>query len=231
MEDERERELVTEIPPCYMQTIIPESGDITLNTAYPAGWVVLGTGSVGYENQIDLTGYAMDDLTFYFHGSFLQEAGPFTYNLGAGMLVYDLVTTVPVQMTDMANLMLNSNAVGMTQYGDAPSGTGNQNRETVIHSQIRLLAKDTSFPGEYYLSTLNNSFQSSLEATAADRLFVYRVVVLIPDVTATPPTTFPYGPIAVVPSARIVLPGVMGREPELEYMMRLKRSYELANQE
>lgn len=237
MEDVRERELVAEIPPCYMQTINTTTGDITLNTQYPMGWTVLGVGQVGYETQIDLTGYARDDLTFNFHGSFVQEAGPYNYNLGAGLFVYDLVTTVPVKMTDMALLVYSANAAGMTQFGPATGGTGNQNRETVIHSQIRTFAQNSQFPGSYYLSEESNTFQSSLEPTAADRLFVYRVIVLIPDVTADPGAvppavpTYPYGPTCVIPSSRIVMPGMMGREPELEYMMRLKRSYELANQQ
>jgi hypothetical protein len=33
-----------------------------------------------------------------------------------------------------------------------------------------------------------------------------------------------------IPSSRIVIPGTIKEEPKLEYMMRLKRSYELANQ-
>lgn len=231
MDDERERELVTEIPPCYMQTIIPETGDITFNTQYPQGWTILGVGQAGYETQIDLSGYAMDDLTFYFHGSYLQEGGPVNYNLGAGLLIYDLVTTVPCIMSDLAALAIQLSPPGMIQASPATGGTGNQNRETVIHSQIRYFARDSTFPGDYYLTKISNNYQSSLQPTAADRLFVYRIVVLLPDVTASPPTTFPYGPTCVIPAARIVMPGMMAREPELEYMMRLKRSYELANQQ
>lgn len=234
MEDVRERELVTEIPPCYMSTINVDTGDITLNTSYPMGWTVLGVATVGYETQIDLSGYAMDDLTFYFHGSYLQEAGPVVFTLGAGCIVYDLVTTVPVKLADMAQLVVNQNAVGMTNFGPATGGTGNQTRETVIHSQVRVLGADSQFPGSYFLTNISNDYQSSLEPTAADRLFVYRVVQLLADVTADPttvPPTFPYGSNAALPAARIVMPGMMGKEPELQYMMRLKRSYELANQE
>jgi len=33
-----------------------------------------------------------------------------------------------------------------------------------------------------------------------------------------------------IPASRIVLPGSMDQEPELNYMMRLSRSIELANQ-
>jgi hypothetical protein len=33
-----------------------------------------------------------------------------------------------------------------------------------------------------------------------------------------------------IPASRIILPGTMDEEPELEYMMRLARSVELANQ-
>ena len=33
-----------------------------------------------------------------------------------------------------------------------------------------------------------------------------------------------------IPASRILLPGKFGTEPDVEYMMRLKRSVELANQ-
>jgi len=33
-----------------------------------------------------------------------------------------------------------------------------------------------------------------------------------------------------IPASRVILPGTMDQEPELEYMMRLSRSVQLANQ-
>jgi hypothetical protein len=38
------------------------------------------------------------------------------------------------------------------------------------------------------------------------------------------------GTALIIPASRVILPGTMGQEPELEYMMRLSRSVELANQ-
>jgi hypothetical protein len=65
----------------------------------------------------------------------------------------------------------------------------------------------------------------SLEPTAADKLFASRIVM-------------PYGKVAntilmtsmASPAQRVGFRGMMAEEPTLEYMMRLKRSYELANQ-
>ena len=63
----------------------------------------------------------------------------------------------------------------------------------------------------------------SLSPTAAQVLYIVKMVL-------------PFGPIPAditnvsIPASRIILPGTMDQEPELEYIMRLSRSIELANQ-
>ena len=59
---------------------------------------------------------------------------------------------------------------------------------------------------------------SSGEPTAVDRLHCYRIVQI--------PGQGPNSQLAV-PAARFYLTAVIGTEPDLEYLMRLKRSYEL----
>ena len=76
-------------------------------------------------------------------------------------------------------------------------------------------------PNTYGISQPLSSNQSgSLSATAADTLYCMKCVV-------------PFGANQLqiyIPASRIVLPGKFGMEPDVEYMMRLKRSVELANQ-
>ena len=65
----------------------------------------------------------------------------------------------------------------------------------------------------------------SLQPTAADKLFLYAIAIPNPTVTGSTSYT-----TMSVPACRVGFFGTMAEEPTIEYMMRLKRSYELANQ-
>ena len=72
------------------------------------------------------------------------------------------------------------------------------------------------------LALLQREIFSSLEPTAADKLYGYRIVSVSSGEGE--------GDTIAVPASRVLMPGNISSEPKLEYMMRLKRSYELANQ-
>ena len=74
------------------------------------------------------------------------------------------------------------------------------------------------------LTKADNIF-SSLEPTAADCLYCYRVAAIPTAQTGGTGIDFVY-----LPPKRVILDAFTVEEPELSYMMRLKRSYELANQ-
>ena len=61
----------------------------------------------------------------------------------------------------------------------------------------------------------------SLDATASDRIYCYRAVTFLQ--TQNPC-------LIAIPSARYLLRAEAKEEPEYEYLMRLKRSYELQNE-
>ena len=67
-----------------------------------------------------------------------------------------------------------------------------------------------------------DNYYSSLEPTAADTLYCYRVIAL--------PLTSSSITSVVLPAKRVIMDAYVEAEPNNEYMMRLKRSYELANQ-
>jgi hypothetical protein len=70
------------------------------------------------------------------------------------------------------------------------------------------------------LQPLTVKQSGSLSPTAAQVLYVVKIVI-------------PFGTTLTqlgAPASRVILPGTMDQEPELEYMMRLSRSVELANQ-
>ena len=67
---------------------------------------------------------------------------------------------------------------------------------------------------------LERNQSGSLAPTAAQVLYCMKMVIPL----AVNQTTIG------IPASRIILPGSMDQEPELEYMMRLSRSIQLANQ-
>ena len=98
-------------------------------------------------------------------------------------------------------------------------------RTVIIHGESKLYTLDSTIS----ISGQSDAFRlvdrqsySSLEPTAADKLYCYRVIYF----------SSTLGEIAtgIVPDSRVLIPGTLSSEPKLEYMMRLKRSYELANQ-
>jgi hypothetical protein len=88
-------------------------------------------------------------------------------------------------------------------------------------AQINLL--NSTMPAIGFCTPISVKQSGSLAPTAAEKLYVMKMVI-------------PYelagdqGTALIIPASRVILPGTMGQEPELEYMMRLSRSVELANQ-
>jgi len=223
-----DRTLKAEIPPCVVQRS-PEN-PTWQNLDGANGWTVVANSLVAaYETTIDLSGYAMKDLTFYPHGGYIQEGGVHYFPDGVSLTDYTIVSSIPIDFTNVVYQVLSQASPGfIMQNTTAAAGLGNdaQNPDTVMFAENRYLHLDSTItPNTVGLLRDISRLQSgSFEPTAADKLYVARLVIPINAGTAP-------GAIRLdIPASRVVLPGRMGKEPELEYMMRLKRSYELANQ-
>ena len=98
-----------------------------------------------------------------------------------------------------------------------------QNWTTLLFGQTNTYMINSTLPALGVCQTINSESYGSLSPTASDKLYVYKVVL---------PGTVSgrIGNSLSVASSRLIIPGSMMQEPKLEYMMRLKRSYELANQ-
>jgi len=96
--------------------------------------------------------------------------------------------------------------------GDANDAT------TIIMGSYRFKTGNLNLTYPQVMRTEQASIFSSGEPTAASKLYCYRIVVPLVDSGTT---------ILSVPAARFYLTGVRDAEPDLEYMMRLKRSFEL----
>lgn len=190
------------------------------------------------EAKLDLSGYVQSDLTVGFRRSFEQKGGSEfiewqkTYD-GSTDYVVETVIVSSVPFSDDQLVASVTGSPGFTNYGLSGLDWGNFNREHIIHGSYKIhYANSVVGSGAFsstgtatMVSVIDNIF-SSLEPTAADCLYCYRVMY-----APTPGETLGTGIQAVtLPPMRVILDAFTVEEPTLEYMMRLKRSYELANQ-
>jgi len=217
----------------------------------PLSWLADRDGNVtpyvqsGYENlsqstdtlfveevHIDLSGYALEKKTFFPYSSFEQRGGAVSGSFAdtsEGRLLRDIiiVSSIPLTLT-YENLSFYS-ALGLPGFTMGASTlatiTGEAyriNRDPLIHQHALVYSHDTTTQttgGASIYRVVSSTNASSLEPTAADLLYCYRIVYS----SSTDGQGY-------VPPARVLIPGMISSEPKLEYMMRLKRSYELANQ-
>ena len=223
-EEDIQRTLVAEFEPLSFN--IDRDGNVT--TIAQSGYTNLSTVGVGFffqETVIDLSGYAMDRKTFYPYSSFEQRSGPTLGSFGAATaarLIYDtiIVSSIPLTQEEASFKLTASMLPGFSGF---PGGLAYRiNRDPLIHQHQSIYSHDSTTAGTGGSSIYRLASKvvgSSLEPTAADKLYCYRLI-----------TSVSTDGIGLVPSCRVIIPGTIASEPKLEYMMRLKRSYELANQ-
>lgn len=204
-------------------------------TLAASGYRLIGTGSYVHSTTIDLGGYTrQDDLTVFFRNSFEQRGGndlcfwsSYDPNKDA---IQEQVIISSVPFTDNQLLSTVFFSPGFTP-GPVPGfDFGNFDRTHIIHGHLRLYFANAVIGSGAFTSTgyatlqaLTDNVYSSLEPTAADTLYCYRLLFLPPADTSNLTN------ISMAPS-RVLMSITTDEEPDLSYMMRLKRSYELANQ-
>ena len=194
------------------------------------------------EHKLDLSGYTMDDLTVYFRNSFEQRGGDtFTtwyastgrpigaYN--AAWLEVTVLSSVPLSDDNLSGMAFTS--PGFITADIPTIDYGNFNRTQIIHGSRLVWQIDSSLSpnleeeGSAYNVVIQSNDFSSLEPTAADCIYCYRFLILPRSTTGAPTTGLTQ---MQIPAKRVLLNATTDKEPEIEYLMRLKRSYELANQ-
>ena len=225
-DEDMQRALTVEFPPFAAEW--DKGNEEWLTNEFYAGWSALGFGTFYFQQDIDLSGYAMERKTFYPYSSFEQRGGSTAGTFDATLTQQPYL----IEVTIISSIPLNETEIGITPaYGPGfiqPSGLeplGRINRASIIHGEYKLYTIDSNMvvPGaNASLSLLQRELYSSLEPTAADKLYCYRVMSIV--------TAEGEGDNVFACASRVIMPGNISSEPKLEYMMRLKRSYELANQ-
>lgn len=163
------------------------------------------------DTYFDLAGMSQQEKTLFFKGAAMQETllpsvSPAT--VGDGMIVADIMCTTPITDTEAFQFSLTGNMLG---------SLSTLTFDQTIYGRIRTFNVDIDNQAGGYAIVLADNQCGSLEATASDRIYCYRVVTMLASAD---------GVLGLYP-ARYILQADAREEPEYEYLMRLKRSYEL----
>jgi hypothetical protein len=194
-----------------------ESGIWTVDSGSGTGWHQLAPGSNAFINRMyfDLGGLRMDDATLFFEGATVQDhLNPAVFNQAAGdtITLVDCMSSKPLTDTE---------ATALATTGNFASSAANLTFDQTIYCRVRqyVVDLDTAAWGSMILGS--DSQLGSLEASASDRIYCTRVMLAGSPTTANRIDLYP---------VRYILRAMAIEEPEYEYLMRLKRSYELQNE-
>ena len=241
-----DRVLNVEFPPLFLEDNAT-AGDGSWLFVEPTDYQPLRNSNNQYwfnEMKLDLSGYTMDDLTVYFRNSFEQRGsvtGVFwdvddptnpIVPLNATFFETVILSSVPMSEENLFSAVVS--APGFTQYNSLAIDFGNFNRTHIIHGTNTVWGIDTTFGsdiltknGGAYSRIIQAQDFSSLEPTASKNIYCYRILYLPASYTRTSEVGLTQ---VNIPAMRVLLNCMIDKESDLEYMMRLKRSYELANQ-
>jgi hypothetical protein len=189
--------------------------------AFPAtingdGWVILDNGAIPtyvHRSYYDLSGYNRKSLTSFFQTVQIQEGWGPRGTTTADFFVVDMVTTEYVDDTTLTNAHIYT-----THDGDLPGfPRSSYDMSQVIYGRTREYTAATA-------STIAVQYSSSewgtCAATTADKVYLTRVVYV--NGQAAPSSK------VHIPPANYVSTIVVAEEKELTFLMRQKRSYEIA---
>ena len=174
-----------------------------------------GSGICINDTYFDLAGLSMDAKTLFFEAAGIQEAYPITRvggsaTAGDTAAVLDFMTTSPLTDTQVIQLFTFGNF-----------GGSQISFEQTVYGRFRILNFDVDNLAGGSMITIADNQLGSLQPTATDRIYCYRVVSFGP---ANSDGTL------LMSGARYLLKASAKEEAEFEYLMRLKRSYDLQNE-
>ena len=202
----------------------PAAGGFAILTTFPdnvLGWQKAGPFTHYIEDYFDTSGYTMDFLTTMPMSSYVQEAGRYqvTFPGTLRMLVLDLITTE--RINDIATF------AGQIVGNEFPSFTeSTDDFSQLIYGRFREFTGITQGTAvQDVFAPVSNQQFGSLEATTADKLWIYKLVIML-GIPQDPDQNLSR---AYFPGSRFILNAEIVKEGDLPFMMRQKRSYELTN--
>lgn len=176
------------------------------------GWQVVDgiNGIVAQREYFDLSGYNRKSLTTFMQGVELQYPGPMAGD-DTAMTIMEVLSTEFISDAELARVL----AVPGPFSGPGFS-ISTMNQEQIIYARMRLyILNNTTTP---IIPTLFSSDEwGTCAAATSDKLHITRVVNM-----------GSFNTTAYIPDVNVVLAAIITKEKELPFLMRQKRSYELA---
>jgi len=177
-----------------------------------SNWRLLTPLNFVSDTFFDLAGMSQREKTLFFEGATCQDfLNPFHTDgtPGDSIVVHDLMTST--SLTDAELLQYIA-------FGNFADGAAGLTYNETIYGRIRqyTIDLDTAAWGSFILVSDNQI--GSMEATASDRIYCYRLINVGAPAGATRIVVYP---------ARYLLRAEAKEEPDFQYLMRLRRSYEL----
>jgi hypothetical protein len=209
-----------------MKTLAKETGFLTFAKAGQNFTIVPGAGNTGegweqtqptggvFVNRkyFDLAGITIDDKTLFFEGAAIQEVYnpvPSPSTAGQGVLVADI----------MSNKQLTNSECEAIISGYGNFGLSNLTFDQTIYMRVRTFNTDIDNAAGGYMIPIADNQLGSLSPTASDRVYLTRIV-----------TAFGGDGTFLIYPVRYIIRATAKEEAEYEYLMRLKRSYDLQNE-
>lgn len=178
-----------------------------------------GGNATFYETYWDMSAYTLDDLTFFPISAVLQDGMPYgmswTDVSDIGLAVIDIISQ---EKLDLPTVYQNFTASNLNLPGQPLS---QENFEQILMENFRFMVPQVDFTSVNLVLPATTGSFGSLQPTACEKLWIYRII-LVNDTVRT------QGDRIIVPATRFIMSGTVVKEAELDYMMRLKRSYELS---
>ena len=176
----------------------------------PAGFFASST-------YFDLAGLSQREKTLFFKGATVQQLGNPSMTSGAAgdaCVIFDIMTSSPMTDAELTGFSANGNFSGLT--GAATSGL---TFDQTIYARRREYVVSVDLAAWGALQLVSDDQLGSMNPTASDRVYSYRLISVAAAGTSKTITVL---------GSRQILSAEAREEPEFEYLMRLKRSYELA---
>ena len=188
----------------------------------------LGIDIPYWQSFIDLAGYTrQNNLTFFTNDRALLDPGVYRSTIGqGGVPAYnffaEMITVVTSGPVDAEVLIAEFVASASPNNGNPSYDGSTLDWDQVILGNNTVLAVDNEVGGQALLTKLRNHYFGSGEPTNNDRLYITRFIVV------SEASSIDVDETLGIPACRIVMRGFAADEEEYVSLMRMYRSYELA---
>jgi len=193
----------------------------TLAFAYQGeGWDIVPSNAGAtfifrWRGYIDLGGLEREALTFFLQSAQVTE-DTHLFSGGSGVAINDVFSKVELTDDDLNMATLSNSILYAPGYNRSV-----QDMDQVLWARTRALYHDNSWSGASLQQVFNTQIWGEGIGTSASRIHLTRYVRPFGDTDAHPLT---------IPQACFQCVGTAIEEPDLNYIMRLRRDYELSTQ-